>query len=85
MKRNRSLMPYEKQTDDLLPKIEKTLNIDLKRKPLFIGVSGGTASGKTSVCEMSVNLKFMSRIFYSLLFWKYNTKRIRSKMLSSRI
>ena len=75
MKRNRSLMPNEKQTDDLLPKIEKTLNIDLKRKPLFIGVSGGTASGKTSVCEMSVNLKFMSRIFYLLLFLEIEYKK----------
>jgi len=25
---------------------------DFKKKPLFIGVSGGTASGKSSVCDM---------------------------------
>ena len=25
---------------------------DLTKKPLFIGVTGGTASGKTSLCEM---------------------------------
>jgi uridine kinase len=28
------------------------MEIDLNKKPLFIGVAGGTASGKTSVCEM---------------------------------
>lgn len=32
--------------------IEKTLDVDLKKKPLFIGVTGGTASGKTSLCEI---------------------------------
>ena len=31
------------------PDLEK---FDLKKKPLFIGVTGGTASGKTSICEM---------------------------------
>ena len=25
---------------------------DITKKPLFIGVTGGTASGKTSLCEM---------------------------------
>ena len=27
-------------------------NTNIKKKPLFIGVTGGTASGKTSVCDM---------------------------------
>lgn len=51
-------MPEPKGKEDLLvpPKgkllIEKSLHVDLKKKPLFIGVTGGTASGKTSVCEI---------------------------------
>jgi pantothenate kinase-related protein Tda10 len=25
---------------------------DIKKRPLFIGVTGGTAGGKTSICDM---------------------------------
>lgn len=37
------LIPTLKQTD---------IKVDLENKPLFIGVAGGTASGKTTVCEI---------------------------------
>ena len=26
--------------------------IDISKRPLFIGVTGGTAGGKTSICDM---------------------------------
>ena len=62
MIRHRSQVPRKRghsidatgTTISKLLQIEKNLNIDLSNKPLFIGVSGGTASGKTSVCEMYV-------------------------------
>lgn len=72
MKRGRSQVPDQRHAEDLAAGtqigpylIEKSLNIDLKKKPLFIGVSGGTASGKTSVCEMSV---FIIRFHFLELF-----------------
>lgn len=58
MKRGRSQIPETRNNDDLAVNtknqliIENSLKIDLNVKPLFIGVTGGTASGKTSVCEI---------------------------------
>jgi uridine kinase len=38
-----------------------------KIKPLFIGVTGGTASGKTSLCKYLLNNLYFNLFFYQSL------------------
>ena len=44
--------------DSISLKLDRALSVsgtktfDIKKRPLFIGVTGGTAGGKTSICDM---------------------------------
>ena len=45
-------------SDSISLKMERVLSVsgtkvfDIKKRTLFIGVTGGTAGGKTSICDM---------------------------------
>jgi len=43
----------------------------IKKKPFIIGVAGGTASGKTSVCEM-INQELGDHRFHLLILMNKN-------------